>query len=235
VIALVLLACTASPSVRPPEPIAAAHQGRIDDDRVVWSSVILLDHAGGGPVALAIEVPEQVVLVDSEPPGLTLSRRDAGPAEPATTLVDVPRGAAQITLVVQEPRGAVLHPMLVDAPQRVAIRNGDLEPDPRLDVVPRVGFRAQRGFALKDRKLVRKLVPAGWRTGESIYLDSDPLVGAIDGLPATVTVRGDRRDGNALPLAVGFGGMLVGLGAVAALSARSARRGAPPAGADPVA
>ena len=234
-IALVLFACTAMPAVRPPEAIAAAHQGRVDDDRVVWSSVILLDHAGGGQLALAIEVPDDVDLIDSEPPGLTLSRRDAGPADPSTTLVDVPRGTSQLTLVVSEPRGAVLHPMLVNAPQRVAIRNGYLEPDPRLDVVPRVGFRAQRGFELKDRKLVRKLVPAGWRTGESIYLGPDPLIGEIDGLPATVTVRGDRRDGNALPLAVGFGGMLVGLGAIAALSARSSARGSLPAGADPVA
>jgi hypothetical protein len=156
----------------------AAHHGRVEGDRIVWSTVVWGQLDRGQRLELVAPLPAGTALAgDLE--ALTLAFTTDGRVE---ALVPLARGG-RVVLTLVAPRGVtdLPAPLLRGvAPQRVSLESRALrfEPDPALGLAPHVGYRAvatidRRARARLDAQVEHELPDPG---ATALYVDGTRLL-----------------------------------------------------------
>lgn len=124
------------------QPEGAAHHGRVEGDRIVWSTVVWGQLDRGQRLELVAPLPAATAL-GAGVEDLALARAPDGRVQALVPLARSGRVAA--TLVVPRGDTGLELPLLRGAvPQRVSVESRALrfEPDPALGLAPYVGYRA---------------------------------------------------------------------------------------------
>lgn len=175
------------------QPEGAAHHGRVEGDRIVWSTVVWGQLHRRQRLELVAPLPAGTALA-GDVEALTLAYAADGRVE---ALVPLARGGrAAFTLVVPRDTTSLPLPLLRGAvPQRVSLDSRALrfEPDAALGLAPHVGYRAAAAIdrparAHLDAQVEHDLPDPG---ATALYVDgSRPLTGTwvTPGVPWTVAL-----------------------------------------------
>lgn len=133
------------------QPEGAAHHGRVEGDRIVWSTVVWGQLDRGQRLELVAPLPAGTALA-SDVEALTLAFAADGRVEAVVPLAR--GGRVAFTLVVPHDTTGLPVPLIRGAvPQRVSLDSRALrfEPDPGLGLAPHVGYRAAAGIGRRTR------------------------------------------------------------------------------------
>ncbi len=171
----------------------AAHHGRVEGDRIVWSTVVWGQLDRGRRLELVAPLPAEAALAAGVE-GVTLAR---GPDGRVEALVPLGRGGrVEATLVVPRAAEALDAPLLAGTiPQRVSLDSRALrfEPDPIVGLAPYVGYQATTAVDRAARERVDLFaggdLPSPGAT--ALYLDGARAIAgrwAAPGVPWSVAL-----------------------------------------------
>lgn len=159
------------------QPEGAAHHGRVEGDRIVWSTVVWGQLDRGQRLELVAPLPAGTALA-GDVEEMTLALAADGQVE---ALVPLARGG-NVVLTLVTARGArdLAAPLLRGVPQRVSLESRALrfEPDAGLGLAPHVGYRAAAGIdrrtrAHLDAQVEHQLPDPG---ATALYVDGSRLI-----------------------------------------------------------
>lgn len=179
------------------KPITAAHHGRIDGDRLVWSSTVDLGAIGTThalwvallhplPKGAQIEGADAIRADDGSIEAIEFAGGDGGtgdvPRQVRSFVVSVPfRGAADI----------VPAPLFGASVERLSFDGLRFEPDPNLGVRAHLGYHADDAIERGDRHLVERRLGIDAPSG-CTYLSPTPALVA-EGLTGRLVVVAAER------------------------------------------
>lgn len=174
------------------QPEGAAHHGRVEGDRIVWSTVVWGQLDRGQRLELVAPLPAGTALA-GDVEALTLAYAADGQVE---ALVPLARGGrVAFTLVVPRDTTGLPVPLLRGVLQRVSLESRALrfEPDPALGLAAHVGYRAlatidRRARSGLDAQVEHDLPDPG---ATALYVDGSRLITGAwtrPGVPWTVAL-----------------------------------------------